>query len=81
MADREDLIAYLRTIARPGQQIDDIGDDINLFDSGVLDSLAVIQIILHLEQNHGVDMAAHGIDPVDLGTIGGILNAIERASG
>jgi acyl carrier protein len=78
---REELVGFLDTIARPGPSIDAVDDDTNLFDSGLLDSLAVIQIILHLEQQHGVDMAAHGIDPNDLGSITGILNAIQRASG
>ena len=78
---REDLIAFLRTIARLGQQIEAGNDDVNLFDSGLLDSLAVIQIILYLEQNYGVNIVAHGIDPTDLGTIGGILSAIRRGFG
>lgn len=78
---REELVGFLDTIARPGPSIDAIDEDTNLFDSGLLDSLAVIQIILHLEQRHGVDMGAQGIDPNDLGSIAGILNAIQRANG
>jgi acyl carrier protein len=77
---REELVRFLDTIARPGPSIDAIDDDTNLFDSGLLDSLAVIQIILHLEQQHDVNMGAQGIDPNDLGSISGILTAIQRAS-
>jgi len=84
MADPEDarteLIDFLGTIARPGQRVADCEDRANLFDAGVLDSLAVIQIILYLEQNHGVDLAAQGIDPAELGTIAGMLDVIGQAA-
>jgi len=78
---RAELVAFLDTIARPGPSIAAVDDHTNLFDSGLLDSLAVIQIILYLEQQHGVNMAAQGIEPNDLGSIAGILNAILRISG
>lgn len=78
-AEREELVAFLGTICRPGQQIDGGDDDVNLFDAGLLDSLAVIQIILYLEQHHGINLIAAGIDPSGLGTIAGMLEAIERA--
>ncbi len=76
---REQLVGFLRGVARPGQVLADIDDDLHLFDAGLLDSLAVIQIILYLEQEHGVNLAAMGIDPAALATVKGILNAIERA--
>ena len=44
-----------------------------------MDSLVVIQVILYLEQNHGLNLQADGIDPSDLGSVSGILGAIERA--
>ena len=44
-----------------------------------MDSLAVIQIILYLEQTYGLKLADHGIDPTDLGSIESILSAIDRA--
>jgi D-alanine--poly(phosphoribitol) ligase subunit 2 len=78
---REQWIEFLSTIALPGQQVETVDDDVNLFDTGVLDSLAVIQIIMRLEENHGVDLLSQGVDPSELATIGGILDTIEKISG
>ncbi len=77
---RDRLCGFLQTIARPGIPIENLEDTTDLFDHGVLDSLAVIQIILYLEREHGIDMGKSGIDPVQLGSIAGILNAIEQGS-
>ena len=67
MADRErtrtELIRFLGTVARSGQTLDDVGDDENLIDAGVIDSLAMVQIIVHLEKDHGVDLRMGSIDP------------------
>ena len=51
-------------------------DDQNLIDAGVIDSLAMVQIILHLEKDHGVDLLKSGFDPAELASVGGILRAI-----
>jgi acyl carrier protein len=76
---REDLVIFLNSVARPGCQVDHIEDDRNLIDADIIDSFALIQIISWIEQNHGLNLQALGIDPADLGRIGGILDAIERA--
>jgi len=77
---REQLISFLGTIARPGTQITDADDDTNLFDAGLIDSLALVQIIIYLEEHFDVSLRAHNIDPNDLASIGGILKSIEKSS-
>ena len=77
---RDRLLEFLGTICRPGQSLTDVAEDTNLFDAGLLDSLAVIEIILFLEKNHGVNMAAAGIEPSQLGTLAGIDEVIRRAA-
>ena len=71
------LIQFLRTIQRPGRVIEDTEEQ-NLVKSGLIDSLAVLQIVLHLEQTYGIDFSDHGFDPGDLQTVQGILDLIER---
>lgn len=78
---RIELIEFLSTIARPGRPISDVADDVNLIDVGLLDSLALIQIISYLEQHHSLNLQSHGIDPNDLGSIEGIVQAIEKSTG
>ena len=77
---RERLIAFLNTVARPGQVVGEGGDDeSNLVQANVVDSFAVIQIIFYLEENYGVDLPAMGIDPADLVSIAGMMSVIERS--
>lgn len=76
---RQALLDYLAGIARPGHSLAALSDDDNLFDAGVLDSLAVIQIILYLEQQ-GIDLAASGVGPEQLGTIAGILAVLDSGA-
>ncbi len=73
---RAALIRFLGTIARSGQSADEVADDRNLIDAGIIDSLAMVQIIVYLEKEHGVDLLAAGFDPAELATVGGILRAI-----
>ena len=76
---RDELVQYLESVARPDQVFDEIGDKTNLIDAGLLDSFALIQIVLYLEEEHDIDLRAGGIEITELSTIAGILNAIERA--
>ena len=77
---RSGLVDFLRTVATPGCNLEEVDDGINLIDAGMIDSFALIQVIYYLEQNHGCDLNALGIDPADLGSIKGILAAIQRAN-
>lgn len=76
---RAEVIRFLGTIARSGQSLDGLADDQNLIDAGVIDSLAMVQIIVHLETEHGVDLLKSGIDPTGLASVAGILQVIAAA--
>jgi acyl carrier protein len=76
---RRALVEFLNSVAKPGSRVDDVDDDTNLIRAGIVDSFALIQIIFYLEQNYDLDLPALGIDPADLGTIGGMLAAIASA--
>ncbi len=76
---RSDLIVFLGTIVRPGCRLDIIAGDDHLVDAGVLDSLAVIHIIMYLESEYGINLAEQGINPADILSINGILEAIASA--
>lgn len=78
---REQLASFLDTIARPGQRIADVDDETNLIDAGLIDSLALVQIIMYLEKNFELKLNAIDVDPNDLSSISGILKAIENSSG
>jgi len=75
---RESLVVFLETIRRPDRPINGIDDGDSLVGSGLIDSLAVLQIVLYLENTHGIDFSNGGFDPADLGSINEILDMVER---
>jgi acyl carrier protein len=46
--------------------------------SGLIDSLAILQIVVYLETTYGIDFSVRGLSPEELGSIGGILDVIEQ---
>ncbi|MCM8594619.1 acyl carrier protein [Accumulibacter sp.] len=76
---REHLQQFLRSIQKPGRSLESIGDDDGLVTSGLIDSLALVQIVLYLEENYGIDFAARGFDPDRLASIASILDLIEES--
>ena len=72
------LLRFLRSIQKAGMPVESIGEQDRLVATGLIDSMAVLQIVLHLEQSYGLDFSALGVDTEELGTIGSILDLIER---
>ena len=84
MTDRErhkrELIDFLRTIQRPDYPLAAIDEESSLVESGLIDSLALLQIVTYLEQTYRVDFNERGIDPEDLRSVNSILELIARES-
>jgi acyl carrier protein len=76
----QETAAFLRTIQKPNKPIDSMGRQDNLVASGLIDSLAIIQIVVHLENAYNIDFAAIGIDAERFATIDSILDLIEESS-
>ena len=74
-----DLKRFLRTIQKPNKPVDSVGVDERLVASGLVDSLAIMQIGVYLEESYGIDFAARGFDPDRLATMGSIVDLIEEA--
>jgi acyl carrier protein len=75
---RQELIDFLRTIQRPDYSHAVIDEESGLVESGLIDSLALLQIVTYLEQAYGVDFSERGIDPEDLRSVNSILDLIAR---
>ena len=74
-----DLKVFLRTIQKPNKPVDSVGMDERLVASGLVDSLAIMQIVVYLEEQYGIDFAASGFDPDRLASMGSIIDLIEQA--
>lgn len=75
----QDLTQFLRTIQKPNRPIEHIGVDESMVASGLIDSLAIVQIVLYLENTYGVDFSTYGFDPERLASMTSILDFIEEA--
>jgi acyl carrier protein len=77
-ASREKIVRFLGTIKRPDALLDGIADGDGLVDSGLIDSLAMLEIISFLESEFGIDFSETGVDPVEMESIDAILALIEK---
>jgi acyl carrier protein len=75
---REDLLRLLRTIQRPDRAIEDLAEGEDLVKVGLVDSLAVLQIVQHLEATYKIDFLDKGLDTAELSSVASILDLIER---
>ena len=76
--NRERLIRFLETIRRPDRRIDPIDPKANLVRTGLIDSLALLEIVAFLESEFGVDFGDTGVDTSRLTTIPSLLDLIEQ---
>ena len=77
-ANKDKIVRFLKTIARPDLSIEQIQDEEGLVKSGLIDSLAMLEIIDFLESEFGMDFSETGIDPTEIESIGKILELIEK---
>jgi acyl carrier protein len=85
MASAESLVLVLLDELQPalhrvGRHPATIEGSLNLVESGLLDSIAFLQLLATLERRTGVELNLFDIDPEDFTTIDGLLTLLERAS-
>jgi len=77
-AHKQRLVEFLETIRRPEVPLDTFDERDGLVSSGLIDSLALLQIIDFLEAEYGMDFSTTGVDPDQISSIAEILDLIER---
>lgn len=75
---RERVLEFLRTIQKPDRPLDAVAETDSLVESGLIDSLALLEIVAFLEEQYRIDFAAIGLEPEQLTSVSGILDLIER---
>ena len=65
---------FIESLLADRGKVAEFGNDTPLFTSGLLDSLAATELMLHLEAEHGVDLADPDFDIASLDT----LNDLDR---
>ncbi len=75
---RQALLQFLRSIQKAGMPVESLKDTDRLIASGLIDSLAILQIVSYLESTYNIDFSIRGVSPEELGSVGGILDVIEQ---
>lgn len=75
---RERVLEFLRTIQKPDRPLDTVAETDSLVESGLIDSLALLEIVAFLEEQYRIDFATVGLEPEQLTSVSGILDLIER---
>lgn len=71
------MLEFLRTIQKPDRPLDSVAETDSLVEAGLIDSLALLEIIAFLEEQYGIDFVATGVEPEQLMSVCGILDLIE----
>lgn len=53
----------------PGENPDDLTDDLPLISGGIIDSITTLKMVLHFEERYGIVLKAHEADKEHLDTI------------
>lgn len=78
MITRETLVDFLE--GELGVDIDDVSDDEPLFSSGIVDSFALVTLMMHLESAGGFRINPADVTLDNLDTIDRILGYCQRIS-
>jgi acyl carrier protein len=78
MITRDELVEFFET--ELGVELEDLGDDDPLFSSGVIDSFALVTLMMHLERTGGVRIDPTDVTLDNLDTLNRILAFSRRLS-
>lgn len=60
----------------PGENPDELTDDVPLITGGVLDSIATLKLVLFIEERYGITLEPHEVDPEHLDTVAQIARLV-----
>lgn len=76
---KKELCDFLDTIAVGDGSLFDTDENVAFHETGLVDSLSMLEIVSFLERRFSIDFSRTGIDAERLGSIGRILDLIESS--
>ena len=73
---REAMKDFILQEFLPGEDPKDLTDDLPLISTGILDSIATLKLVLHIEERYGIKLEAHEADKEHLDTINKISGLV-----
>jgi len=80
-AVRSDVKEFILREFLPGENPDDLTDDLPLISAGILDSIATLKLVMHLEERFGITLAAHEASKEHLDSIDRIVTLVHSKRG
>jgi acyl carrier protein len=72
---------YLLQTHLPGEDPANLTPTTELLSSGILDSLATLELVSFLEQQYSIALEAHEVDATNLGTLAAIAALVQAKLG
>lgn len=76
-----DLRDYILSEHLPGEASNQLSIDDDLISSGILDSLAIMKLVTHLEQTYGITVGAQEVTPENFGSVTALAKLVAQKSG
>jgi acyl carrier protein len=67
---------YLLQEFLPGEDPEELTDTTPLISGGILDSIAILKLVMFMEEAYKVDFAPHEVDKEHLDTLAGIVSLL-----
>jgi acyl carrier protein len=68
---------YVLNTYLPGENPSALTASTPLLTSGILDSLATVELVSFLERRYAIELEAHDVDPGNLGTLSDIARLVQ----
>ena len=81
MSTSEEVRSYILSVHLPGENPDMLSNDDDLLDMGILDSMAIMQLVDHLEKQYGITIPTEEIDPANFESINALVAFIDKQRG
>ena len=78
MKIKSKLKRFIVTEFLPGTQPGELSDELNLLDTGILDSLAVLKLVAYIENEFDIALAPEEIDMDNLNSINAVAAIVEN---
>ncbi len=72
----QELLGYILKEHLPGEAPDSLKPDDDLIGSGILDSLAMINLVTHLEKHYGVVVGAEEMSPDNFASVSALAKFV-----
>ena len=73
------LSALAPRLARKKLRVAEVGDELHLLTSGLVDSFGLVELVAQVQSELGHEVDFSDVDPSELATLGGLVHAVERS--